>query len=157
MIRAKANMTSFLDLTLIMLGAIAMLVQVNISDRQSASSPSSRKDNIAEHFHFQAARLFSDNDARLSDEGQALIAKLASKFQDSQIRVIVPVVRQKGSSRLNNWELSAARTAAIFHVLHRNGISEKSLESGPMRVAEAVTDRNEKSGMVEIIRKPAKR
>lgn len=152
MSRGKTSMTSFLDLTLIMVGAIAMLAQLNISNIKTAASADIGQHETAQHFAYAPRTLFADNEARLSDKGQAMIAKLAPKIHDGRVRVIVPIDQQAGNSRLNNWELASARTAAIFHALNSHGISETKLESGQMRVEDETPEAGREASKIQIIR-----
>jgi flagellar motor protein MotB len=151
MTRGKSNMTSFLDLTLIMVGAIAMLAQVNITNIETGETTRIGEHETAEYFHYATDRLFADGEARLSDKGLDIIAKLAPRIGDARAHVTMPIVRKTANSRLNNWELAAARTAAIFHALQGHGVSESSLQSGPMRVAVNPQDAKQKDPKIEII------
>ncbi|MEO1045851.1 MAG: hypothetical protein AAFX04_10460 [Pseudomonadota bacterium] len=139
-------MTSFLDLALIMVGATALVAQVNL--RQVESAAFAGDETNARQFHFALEELFAPDDARLSPGGQQEMAELAPRLGDDNVRVHVPA-EQAGSSsgRLNGWEMASARMASILHALHRHGIAEEKLETAAIKVtrSEAIMDEEDET------------
>jgi hypothetical protein len=128
---AQRTTVSFLDLALIMTGVMAMIASVG--DRHPAVAEA-----LSESFGKSAAapaeqvvlplvRLFEPHEARLTPDGVAAIAALGKKSGSAEIGIMVPVVAEKGASRLDRWELAAARTAAIMRVLADQGIADNAM------------------------------
>lgn len=133
----RSGMTGFLDLALIMVGATALVAQVNIEKAQSVGAPQAEQTSAkhTEHYSFSIADLFNSGEARLSDNGQRDIAALAAKLRKGNIRVNVPAYIMQDSNRLSGWELASARTAALFHALNSQGIAPNRLEAAPVKLA----------------------
>ncbi|MDM7927765.1 hypothetical protein [Blastomonas fulva] len=133
---AQRTTVSFLDLALIMTGVMAMIASVGdrhpavaeaLADSFGSSAPVS-----AERVTLKLARLFEPQEARLTDQGVADITALGvrarpAKSKTVEIGIIVPVVAEKGASRLDRWELAAARTAAIMRVLADQGVADSAM------------------------------
>ncbi|MDM7955996.1 hypothetical protein [Blastomonas sp.] len=128
---AQRTTLSFLDLALIMTGVMAMIASVG--DRHPAvaealvdsfGTPGAAS---AQPTTLPIARLFEPQEARLTGQGVAQIAALAHKAKGAHIGIRVPVVAEKGASRLDRWELAAARTAAIMRVLAEQGIADSAM------------------------------
>ncbi|MFN3472953.1 MAG: hypothetical protein ACK4ZW_02795 [Blastomonas sp.] len=128
---AQRTTLSFLDLALIMTGVMAMIASVGdrhpaVADAlvDSFGKPGAA---LAQRTSLPIARLFEPQEARLTGEGAAQIAAVARKAQAARIDIRVPVVAEKGASRLDRWELAAARTAAIMRVLADQGIADHAM------------------------------
>ncbi|WOE74753.1 hypothetical protein [Alterisphingorhabdus coralli] len=134
MSRRNRTMTGFLDLALIMVGATALVAQVTLQN--ATESDGTAANEAVQHFRYAPDQLFAAGEARLSASGQAIIANLVPEMRGANIRVKVPLDGSAQQNRLNKWELASARTAAIFHALHQNGVAEQRLESTAMRPAD---------------------
>lgn len=128
---AQRTTVSFLDLALIMTGVMAMIASVG--DRHLTVA-----DAISDSFGSQAAArartvalplatLFEPQEARLTAKGMQAIAALGGKNRQAEFAIAVPVVTQESASRLDRWELAAARTAAIMRVLADSGVADRAL------------------------------
>ncbi|MEM1132585.1 MAG: hypothetical protein AAGH53_06600 [Pseudomonadota bacterium] len=135
MSRRNRTMTGFLDLALIMVGATALVAQVTLQNATDADGTASEE--TVQHFRYAPDQLFAAGEARLLPSGQEIIAKLVPEMGGANVRVKVPLDGGAQQNRLNKWELASARTAAIFHALHKNGVSEERLESTAMRPADS--------------------
>lgn len=127
---AQRTTLSFLDLALIMTGVMAMIASVG--DRHPAMAEA-----LSESFGSQVApaqrvalplgRLFEPHEARLTGAGAKQIAALGAKSKHAEFGIAVPVVAEAGATRLDRWELAAARTAAIMRVLADQGIPDDAM------------------------------
>lgn len=128
---AQRTTLSFLDLALIMTGVMAMIASVG--DRHPAVAEalvdSFGKPGAAslQRTRLPIAQLFQPQEARLTQQGVAQIAAFGQKAKAAQIGILVPVVAEKAQSRLDRWELAAARTAAIMRVLADQGIADSAM------------------------------
>lgn len=128
---AQRTTLSFLDLALIMTGVMAMIASVG--DRHPAVAEA-----LSDSFGNQAAArsrqvalplasLFEPQEARMTAKGMQAIAALGGKNRQAQFVIAVPVLENKGVSRLDRWELAAARTAAIMRVLADQGVADQAM------------------------------
>jgi len=127
---AQRTTMSFLDLALIMTGVMAMIASVG--DRHPGAAVA-----LAEGFGSDAAAaqqialplasIFEPQEARLTEAGIRQIAAVAAKSKHAEFGIAVPVVSESGVSRLDRWELAAARTAAIMRVLGEQGIADDAM------------------------------
>lgn len=127
---AQRTTLSFLDLALIMTGVMAMIASVG--DKHPAVAEA-----LAENFGSDAepaqqvalslTKLFEPQEARLTAAGVKQIAALGAKSTRAEFGIAVPVVAEKGATRLDRWELAAARTAAIMRVLADQGIADSAM------------------------------
>lgn len=128
---AQRTTVSFLDLALIMTGVMAMIASVG--DRHAAVAEA-----FSGSFGAQAAvrsqtvtlplaALFEPQEARLTAKGVQAIAALGGKNRQAEFAIAVPVVTQEAASRLDRWELAAARTAAIMRVLADAGVADGAM------------------------------
>lgn len=128
---AQRTTLSFLDLALIMTGVMAMIASVG--DRHPAaaaalaSSFGTQPAATVRRVSLPVARLFEPQEARLTPHGIATIAALGDTSGSSEIAIAVPVMTETGASRLDRWELAAARTAAIMRVLADRGIADSAM------------------------------
>ena len=128
---AQRTTLSFLDLALIMTGVMALIASVG--DRHPAvaealsDSFGTQDRAAAERIVVPLAQLFEPQEARLTPKGTARLAALGAKAASAEIGIMVPVVAGSGGSRLDRWELAAARTAAIMRVLADQGIADDAM------------------------------
>lgn len=128
---AQRTTLSFLDLALIMTGVMAMIASVG--DRHPAVAEAladnfgSHKPPLVQRTMLPLSRLFEPQDARLTTQGAADIAAFGGKARSGEIGIAVPVVAEQGASRLDRWELAAARTAAIMRVLADQGVADSAM------------------------------
>lgn len=145
---AQRATVSFLDLALIMTGVMAMIVSVG--DRHPAvaealahsfapDSAAARNALSVQRVQLPVNRLFEPQEARLTDRGRAAIAALASKAPAAQFGIAVPVLADPNGSRLDRWELAAARTAAIMRILADQGIADQAMVPDLARPAAAAS------------------
>jgi hypothetical protein len=128
---AQRTTLSFLDLALIMTGVMAMIASVG--DRHPAVAEA-LADNFGADKAVQVstvtlplAQAFEPQEARLTAQGTREIIKLAGQPKSAEFGIAVPVVAEKGATRLDRWELAAARTAAIMRVLADQGIADSNM------------------------------
>ncbi|ESZ86492.1 MAG: hypothetical protein Q27BB25_14015 [Blastomonas sp. CACIA14H2] len=128
---AQRTTLSFLDLALIMTGVMAMIASVG--DRHpavaEAFSESFGQDKAAraQQVRLKLASLFEPQEARLTASGRQALAALGGKNRQAEFAIAVPVVAATGASRLDRWELAAARTAAIMRVLADQGVADGAM------------------------------
>lgn len=128
---AQRTTLSFLDLALIMTGVMAMIASVG--DRHPAvaealsESFGQDKGARAQLVRLKLAGLFEPQEARLTASGRQAIAALGGKNRQAEFAIAVPVMENRGVSRLDRWELAAARTAAIMRVLADKGVADSAM------------------------------
>lgn len=128
---AQRTTLSFLDLALIMTGVMAMIASVG--DRHPAvadafsESFGADKAARARQVELKLAGLFEPQEARLTASGRQAVAALGGKNRQAEFAIAVPVVAANDSSRLDRWELAAARTAAIMRVLAEQGVADSAM------------------------------
>ena len=128
---AQRTTLSFLDLALIMTGVMAMIASVG--DRHpvvaEAFSESFGTEGTAraQRIRLSLDSLFEPQEARMTAGGRQAIAALGGKNRQAHFAIAVPVVAEKGASRLDRWELAAARTAAIMRVLADQGVADSAM------------------------------
>ncbi len=128
---AQRTTVSFLDLALIMTGVMAMIASVGdrhvavaeaFSDSFGAET-AVRSETVA----LPLVDLFEPQEARMTAKGVQAVAALGGNNRQAEFAIAVPVVTQEGASRLDRWELAAARTAAIMRVLADNGVADGAM------------------------------
>ncbi|MFW6375179.1 MAG: OmpA/MotB family protein [Guyparkeria sp.] len=97
--------------------------------------------------------LFPTGEAGLSDPGRALLARLAERLDDSDYRITVeghtddrPIQTWRYPS---NWELSAARAAAVVRELIAGGIRPTRLHAVGMADTQPIADNDTAVGRAE--------
>ncbi|MFW6021310.1 MAG: OmpA/MotB family protein [Guyparkeria sp.] len=97
--------------------------------------------------------LFPTGEAGLSDPGRALLARLAERLDDSDYRITVeghtddrPIQTWRYPS---NWELSAARAAAVVRELVAGGIRPTRLHAVGMADTQPIADNDTATGRAE--------
>lgn len=148
---AQRTTLSFLDLALIMTGVMAMIASVG--DRHpavaEALSESFGQDRgaRAQLVRLKLAGLFEPQEARLTASGRQAIAALGGKNRQAEFAIAVPILENNGVSRLDRWELAAARTAAIMRVLADQGVADGAMLPD---LAQSGSDRKAADGTVHI-------
>lgn len=137
---------SFADLSLLLLGFFVLL-QAHATDRLKMAA------GIRGAFGggpgagtplqgFAAAALFEPGEAVLRPAEHARFERLGAAAKRAGERIIVAGQgRDKGSARLDSWELAAARTTAIARAIRAGGLAESAIEVTipPMRDSDDAT------------------
>lgn len=110
--------------------------------------------------------LFPTGEAGLSDPGRALLARLAARLEDSDYRITVeghtdnrPIQTWRYPS---NWELSAARAAAVVRELIDAGIDPERLQAVGLADTQPIAGNDTPSGRAEnrrvdlVLERPAR-
>lgn len=129
--RANRWSLAFADLSLLMLGFIALsfVHPVPAPDNQSAGdeevSPPS------ENFEWKTAILFEPGEAMLTTAGKEKAKQVAGMIKQRPVQISLSVAgRASASARLDQWELSAARMAAFARALKAAGVDETAIVMG---------------------------
>lgn len=124
-------LTSFLDLVLIMLGAMALLIANGLEGTRvlDAVSETFGGAGLADPLPAIAIdQLFESREARLAPDGVTRLEKLSRKIVGRQNIVLIRVpVENTQEDRLQEWELAAARTASIAWQLRQYGVVEDQI------------------------------
>lgn len=124
------TLTSFLDLALIMVGVMGLMLKI-----QNPASPAlaAVQDRFGEQqqmqeYDFALDEFFAPNDARLSAKGKEILAASITKTDGIKKAIIyIPMDKIAGNERLNQWELSAARTSIVMQYLKQQGMKENAI------------------------------
>lgn len=125
------SLVGFVDLTLILLGSLALVGDLERRDEESTSgpvlepAPEPASEIVARR---PIAQVFEPGEARLSPVGQAWIERVADGTQDGIIRVSVAPDVAARAGRLDQWEIAAARTASILHALKSAGVADERID-----------------------------
>lgn len=118
--------TSFIDLVLIMLGALALLIANKMQGPQVVNAVSETFGGSAPTTgsrQFEFDQIFETNEARLTADGRHSLTKVAEAAADNDMAIYIYVpLPDRHSDRLQGWELAAARTASIAYTLTNNGV-----------------------------------
>ena len=119
---------SFIDLTLIMLGAMALLIAGRNEKHQVASAVATtfgRPKQASQNQNFLIGQLFEKNEARLSQSGKDRISQIAQAVKAGDRAIYINVsVDKRTTDRLQEWELAAARIASIAYMMKKFGVQE---------------------------------
>ena len=130
MIIANRTLMGFIDLTLILLGSVAMIGQAQLRDtHMTEATKPERIEDRAGGITVPIARLFEPNEARLSPSGRQWIGAMAIEAQDRRLLVEVQPEAQDDRGRLDAWERAAARTGAIMHAFADAGHPDGTIEA----------------------------
>lgn len=125
------SLVGFVDLTLILLGSLAMIGGMERRQKDYADQVEMEPEPDAER-HPSASRpidaIFEPGEARLSDSGRAWIAEIALRGNGAPLAFSVTSAVGDAGARLDDWEIAAARTASILHALRNAGYPEDSLD-----------------------------
>ncbi len=145
---SKRSMVGFIDLSLILLGSVALIGELH--QRELAATPLvSRREASegGESVTVAIGRLFEPGEARLSVQGDSWVRKMARTAGKRRVSVRVSIDDRHGNARLDGWEQAAARTAAIMYALERGGISSDRIDpavptraGGPEGITVTISD-----------------
>ena len=117
---------SFADLCLLLLGFL-IITQAKPDPAKLAAGIRSLPGPAApSEASFAAARMFEPGEAVLTIAGRREIAAFAARAGKSRIR-LRSAGADRATTRLDGWELAAARTAAVARALVADGIAEDRL------------------------------
>lgn len=116
---------SFADLGLLLLGCFVLLHAIE-AQRPTAAAGSPGV-SAARGEVLIADDLFEAGDARLTDGGKVRLAALARSLAGGGVEIVSRGVGE-GGPRLDRFELSAARTAALARALRAGGVAESGIE-----------------------------
>ncbi|TXC68771.1 hypothetical protein FSZ31_07265 [Sphingorhabdus soli] len=126
---ASRSMFGFVDLTLILLGSVALIGQL---DQREARASVAIKPNDPEEYRevvsVALAEIFPPNEARVSTRGKVWLNGLAERAKERRLAVGVAIDAPGPGGRMNGWEQAAARTAAIIYALEASGYPEDKIE-----------------------------
>ncbi len=115
---------SFADLCLLMLGFLILAQARPDKAKLAAGMPDAPKAHAPEAAaQLIAARLFEPGEAVLTDDGRRQIATFAARSGSGRIR-LESLGADRATSRLDAWELAAARAASVARALVADGIAE---------------------------------
>lgn len=136
------SLVGFVDLTLILLGSVALFGEMQQRDgpAEQAIKPEHAPDRT-DTVNVPIGRLFEPDEARLSAQGGSWVTQLSGRAQGKHVAIRVALDEGHGSARLDAWELAAARTASIMHVMKAAGYPPDKIEPSMPR------DRNGPSGV----------
>jgi outer membrane protein OmpA-like peptidoglycan-associated protein len=119
---------SFADLCLLLLGFLILAQARPDKARLAARLPDAPKLDVPETAaQLVAGRLFEPGEAVLTDDGRRQIADFAARAGSSgQVR-LESFGADRATSRLDAWELAAARAAALARALVGAGIAENRI------------------------------
>ncbi|MEO1921936.1 MAG: hypothetical protein ABGW84_08640 [Sphingomonadaceae bacterium] len=125
------SLVGFVDLTLILLGSLALVGDLERRDEESAAGPA--LEPVAEPgseyvLRRPIAQVFEPGEARLAPEGRAWLARLVEDARIGVVRVSVAPDASDGAGRLDEWEIAAARTASILYALKQAGVSDERID-----------------------------
>lgn len=125
------SLVGFVDLTLILLGSLAMIGGMERRQKDYAEQVEMEPDrdgdaNMSDSRPIGA--IFEPGEARLSAGGRAWVAEVALRGAGGPLAFSVTSTSAEAGARLDGWEIAAARTASILHALRSAGYPESSLE-----------------------------
>lgn len=116
---------SFADLVLLLLGCFVLLHAME-SQRPKADAAGAPSAAVPGGRLLTADSLFETGEARLTETGRARILGIAGGLRGVSVTVSGRGVGEAGS-RLDRFELAAARTAAVARALREGGIAEQMI------------------------------
>ncbi|WP_187336740.1 hypothetical protein [Novosphingopyxis iocasae] len=126
---SKRSMVGFIDLSLILLGSVALIGELH--QRELVDHPLvSRREDMERGNSVTVAigRLFEPGEARLSVQGDSWVRNMARTAGGQRVSVRVAIDDRHGNARLDGWEQAAARTAAIMYALERGGVPSDHID-----------------------------
>jgi len=141
---------AFADLSLLMLGFVILsFVRPEPSSDPIAADPPSIK------FEWTASSLFEPREAMLTATGRAKASEVAQVIDADTDHIRLSVKGSSdGSTRLDHWELSAARMAAFGRALKAAGVHQTDIMFGEQGRA---ADGEPQHLIITITRDPARR
>ncbi|MDO6416557.1 OmpA family protein [Sphingomonas sp. BIUV-7] len=121
---------SFADLCLLLLGFLILAQAKPDRAKLAAGMPDAPSAPPPEAAQLIAGRLFEPGEALLTQAGRAQIAAFAARAgtgsKGARIR-LESLGADRATSRLDAWELAAARAAAVARALVSDGIGEERI------------------------------
>ena len=114
---------SFADLCLLLLGFLVIAQAHADRPAVAASVREAFGETPPDRATLVAARLFQPGEAVLTDRGRAEIATLAARAKSGSVRIDSSGA-DRATTRLDGWELAAARTASVARALVGQGVHE---------------------------------
>jgi hypothetical protein len=115
---------SFADLCLLLLGFLILAQARPDKTRLPARLPDVPKNPAPDATaQLVAARLFEPGEAVLTEAGRQAIAEVAARIGQRRLR-LESLGADRATSRLDAWELAAARAAAVARQLVADGLPE---------------------------------
>ncbi len=116
------SLVGLVDLTLILLGSVALITEVQLRDASTSVALKLEKTaGSSKTISVPVAGLFEPGEARLSSQGSNWVAGLTQRNHGRRIAIAVAPETTRRAGRLDRWEKAAARTAAIMHALEDAG------------------------------------
>jgi len=113
---------SFADLVLLLLGCFVLLHAMEAARPHAAAAPGAAL--AAEGY--RAADLFQPGEAVLKPAARALLQAEGRRLAGRPVRLVSAGTAEAGG-RLDRFELSAARAAAVGRVLQEGGVRERDI------------------------------
>lgn len=117
---------SFADLCLLLVGFLVIAQARADRPAIAASVRQAFGETPPDRARLIAARLFQPGEAVLTDRGRAEIAAIAARAKTGSIR-IDSAGADRATTRLDGWELAAARTASVARALVWQGVPEERI------------------------------
>lgn len=114
---------SFADLGLLLLGCFVLLHAMEAAKPRSAGVVAAIQRLST---GYAAADLFERGEARLTTQGRSLLERIGRSSSGRTVSIISTGTGE-GGSRLDRFELAAARSAAVARTLREAGVEERSL------------------------------
>lgn len=123
---APAWAVSFADLGLLLLGCFVMLHAMEANRPEASASPAATLPPPRPSDRLRAAELFEYGEARLRPGAADRLRGVARRLPAGQVDIVSRGAGE-GGSRLDRFELAAARAAAVSRALRDAGIAEDQL------------------------------
>ena len=126
---------SFADLFLLLLGCFVLLHAMESARPRAGAEASAGRAAGG----YRAADLFQPGEAVLKPEARALLQAEGQRLAGREIRIISAGTAEAGG-RLDRFELSAARAAAVGRALQEGGVRDRDVAIAMAESAGSVTD-----------------
>jgi len=117
---------SFADLGLLLLGCFVMLHAMETDRPSAAAAPVAPAAPVPRLDTLRASDLFETGEARLRPGMNDRLREIAGRLPDGAIQVVSRGTAE-GGSRLDRFELAAARAAAVARALREAGVPDHRL------------------------------
>jgi hypothetical protein len=124
---------SFADLFLLLLGCFVLLHAMEAAPRAGAEANAGRAGG------YRAADLFQPGEAVLKPAGRTLLQAEGRRLAGHEVRIVSAGAAEAGG-RLDRFELSAARAAAVGRALQEGGVRDRDVAIAMAESAGSVTD-----------------
>ena len=114
---------SFADLGLLLLGCFVLLHAMEAAKPKAAAGAAAA---AVPGSGYAAAELFERGEARLTNRGRSLIERVGRASAGRTVGIVSTGIGE-GGSRLDRFELAAARSAAVARTLREAGVEEHEL------------------------------